>query len=100
MVILIYINRFIDKYGPDVFNQCSCYRIFLAAFVVAVKCFDDIYYPNRFYASVGGIPLRNLNDLERCFLKIMDDKTFVSKDVFDDFCLEASELPFLRFGLI
>jgi|TARA_B100000475_G_C14953732_1_gene296900 hypothetical protein len=31
---------------------------------VAAKFLDDSYYPNLFYSQLGGIPLKELNNLE------------------------------------
>jgi hypothetical protein len=35
---------------------------------VAAKFLDDSYYPNLFYSQLGGIPLKELNNLEVEFL--------------------------------
>lgn len=85
VVTLIYINRFVDKCGPNIFNQLSCYRIFLPAFVVAAKFFDDNYFSNSFYSKVGGVSRIHLNELEVQFLKVMDCNVFVSKEEYDNF---------------
>lgn len=94
LVALVYITRLVERYGSKIFNQLTCHRIFLVAFVVAVKCFDDKYYTNNFYAKVGGIPLVNLNNLEPKFLEIINYNIFVSKKEFDKFCFEAPEIKF------
>lgn len=80
VIALKYIERFIDKIfndapdkksGSSIFNQFSWYRIFLAAIVVAVKCFDDKYYSNEFYARVGGVGKKELWIIEHQFLMFM-----------------------------
>ena len=104
LVALTYITRLIEKYGPNIFNQFTCYRIFLAAFVVAVKCFDDVYYPNNFYAEVGGVEeqhlnkweVPHLNKLEVQFLQIIDFEIFVSNKEFEHGKLELEIADFVR----
>ncbi|MFA6535230.1 MAG: cyclin family protein [Candidatus Babeliales bacterium] len=80
VIALIYIERFIDKIdaimekkgGSNIFNQFSCYRIFLAALTVATKCFSDLYYSNAYYAKVGGVGIKELWTIEHQFLMIME----------------------------
>ena len=80
VIALIYIERFIDKIdaimkkkgGSNIFNQFSCYRIFLAALIVATKCFSDLYYSNVYYAKVGGVGIKELWTIEHQFLMIME----------------------------
>jgi hypothetical protein len=43
------------------------YRFF--SVVIAAKFLDDEYYKNTYYASIGGIPVLELNSLEIDFLK-------------------------------
>ena len=49
-------------------NIMTIQRLFLASLLLASKYFDDLFYNNKFYAKVGGIPCSELNDLEREFL--------------------------------
>jgi hypothetical protein len=99
VAIHIYINRFIKKYGPNIFNQFSSHRIFLAAFVIAAKCFDEIFYPDDFYASVGGVGIDHLRELQMKFLEDMDFNIFISKEEFDNFLLNASDVFLFCLGL-
>ena len=47
-----------------VIRQSNIHRILLAANVLSVKYIDDLYFKNSFYANVGGVPLKVLNELE------------------------------------
>ena len=40
--------------------------------MVAAKYYDDKYYPNAYYAKVGGISTYELNALEHLFLEYID----------------------------
>lgn len=47
------------------------FRFFLAALVIAVKYFDDLYYDNKFYAHVGGVRVAELDVMEAAFLQLI-----------------------------
>jgi hypothetical protein len=91
VIALIYIERFIDKIdaimkkkgGSNIFNQFSCYRIFLAALIVATKCFSDLYYSNAYYAKIGGIEKKELWTIEHQFLMIMESDLNVSLEEYN-----------------
>lgn len=87
VAIHIYLNRFIAKYGSNMLNLLSSYRIFLAAFVIAAKCFDDEFYPDDFYSRVGGVSFAHLRDLQIHFLEAIDFNISISKEEFDYFFL-------------
>lgn len=94
VVALIYVERFINKYGKVNFNQFTFYRIWLSALVFASKFSDDIRRTNNWNAKVGGISVGELNDLEFDFLQLMDFfetpptslySLYVSQGAFDSF---------------
>jgi hypothetical protein len=49
-------------------NVLSVHRLLLTSVVVALKSHFDIFYSNSYYAQVGGIPVTELNKLEKAFL--------------------------------
>lgn len=61
---LILIDRVLEYNPGFVLHSQNVHRILLAANVVAAKYLDDFFYKNSFYANVGGVPLRLLNELE------------------------------------
>lgn len=61
---LILIDRVLEYQPGFVLHTQNVHRILLAANVVAAKYLDDFFYKNSFYANVGGVPLRLLNELE------------------------------------
>lgn len=69
IIFLIYIDRLISKRKITV-DKCNIHRIVLISILMAVKYFDDHYFDNVHYATLGGIPLLELNELEieYCFL--------------------------------
>jgi hypothetical protein len=49
-------------------NNLSIHRLLLTSTVVALKAHNDVFYSNAYYAQVGGIPLAEMNKLEKAFL--------------------------------
>ena len=52
---------------------------------MAMKFFYDKTYKNMFYSKVGGIPLKELNDMEIEFLTLIDYNICVSTDNYNQF---------------
>jgi len=53
--------------------------------MLAAKFFDDVYYSNGFYARVGGVKTREINELEAHFLALIKYQLFVSPQEYDQF---------------
>ena len=52
--------------------------------VISTKLVDDEPYTNAYWASVGGVDLLHLNDLEIYSMKALDHRLNVSADEMDD----------------
>lgn len=50
--------------------------------LIAIKYQDDDYYRNEYYAKIGGISTRELNELEREFLHLIHYNAYVSEALF------------------
>ena len=60
---LILIDR-AQEYNPlFVVNKRNIHRLLLAANIVSAKYLDDVYYKNSFYANIGGVTVKILNEL-------------------------------------
>ena len=55
-----------------VIHPRNIHRLVLIANVVSAKYLDDLFFKNSFYANVGGVPLKVLNELEAEFLKLVN----------------------------
>lgn len=53
-------------------------RLLLAALVVAIKTFDEVYFLNTFMAKVGGIPVAAINAAELKLLQLLDFRVRMS----------------------
>lgn len=83
VLALVYIDR-VAKRDPEVaVGPLSVHRLAFLAFMVAAKLHDDVSYSNRYYAKVGGLPLKEVNSMELDFLKLLDWKTFVERGQYD-----------------
>jgi len=59
------------------------YRLLLVSNVVSTKYLEDYYYKNSYYASVGGVPLKLLNQMEIEFMRLLKFNCFVDEKVFE-----------------
>ena len=51
--------------------------------MIAAKYFDDKYYPNAYYAKVGGISTKELNALEHLFLEYIDFELYFEAEEYE-----------------
>jgi hypothetical protein len=61
---LIYIDRFVTRHGTITVNSFTIHRLLFTSLIVACKFWDDAFFSNKFYAQVGGIPLKEVNEME------------------------------------
>jgi hypothetical protein len=79
----------IGKLHPD-FDICkfNIHRLLVISVMLAAKSHDDVYYSNTFYARVAGIPVKEINYLESCFLELLGWRVRASPEEFEVY-LEA-----------
>ena len=53
--------------------------------LIALKYNEDDYFNNEFYAKVGGVTKKEIDNLEYEFLIRSEYKLFVSEDVFEKY---------------
>jgi hypothetical protein len=53
--------------------------------VIALKYNEDDIYSNKYYASVGGISMKELYALEVEFLKLINYSLFISDDLYEKY---------------
>jgi hypothetical protein len=61
----------------------SIHRLFLAAFLVAIKYLDDFGMSNTFWGKAGGCTLDEINKMEIAFGNLLDWNFFVSTEMFE-----------------
>ena len=63
---------YLDRLGQHNQHQLSNYNIhwiLVMGVVTAAKFIDDIFYTNKHYAKIAGVPLAEFNILEKYFLE-------------------------------
>merc|ERR1719424_2785366 len=63
----------------------NVHRLYLASLIVTVKYNEDLVYGNSHYARAGGIQLREVNRLERFFLRALDYDLRVLPDQYNHY---------------
>ena len=63
VISVIYIDR-LCRHSVMSLSLLNIHRIIITAVCIAAKFLDDSYYPNLFFSQLGGIPLKELNNLE------------------------------------
>lgn len=74
--VYIYSLMLLDRaqeFNPEfIIHKKNIHRLLLVSSLVAAKYLDDLYYKNSFYATVGGVTLKVLNQLEAEFLTLVN----------------------------
>ena len=86
---VIYIDRFCELNGY-ILSFKNIHRILLTACLLSIKFNEDINVNTKYYASVAGIPVEDLNNLEFYFIVKLQFTLFVDYDnykiYYDYFC--------------
>eukprot|EP01064_Diplonema_japonicum_P032054 TRINITY_DN5946_c5_g1_i1.p1 TRINITY_DN5946_c5_g1~~TRINITY_DN5946_c5_g1_i1.p1 ORF type:complete len:176 (+),score=39.63 TRINITY_DN5946_c5_g1_i1:33-530(+) len=72
------IDRFMVKKPDFKVTGNNRHRLVLSSLIVALKATVDTPYSNRFYASISGVGLEELNRLEKAFLQDIEWEVFIS----------------------
>ena len=73
IAMLIYIDRLCEL-NNFIINSYNVYKILFSSLIIAIKYNEDEYYDNKFYAKVGGLTLKEMNNLEINYLSLIDFK--------------------------
>jgi hypothetical protein len=84
IAMLIYIDRLCEL-NNFIVNSYNVYKILFSSLIIAIKYNEDEYYDNKFYAKVGGLTLKEMNNLEINYLSLIDFKLYISEEVFDNY---------------
>ena len=84
ILTLIYLDRFCE-FNSIKLKINNFHRLFLICLLVAIKYNEDLYYPNSFYAKIGGITLTDLNCMEENYLDLIEYSVFVEEELFNKY---------------
>ena len=85
---IIHINRILHHRPSFKVNSLNIHRLLLTSLLCSAKFFDDCYYNNAYYAKVGGISVKELNELEIEFLALINFDLFVHFPIYQSFYAE------------
>ena len=84
IIILIYADRMCTTSGI-ILNPHNIHRIILGCLLLAIKYNEDVYFTNEQYAKIGGVPLKEINDLESYSIDFLDYNLFISEDIYQKY---------------
>lgn len=61
-------------------TELTIHRLIIAAVAIASKANEDLFYQNAYLARVGGVQLRDFNELEAEFLRVTHYAVLISSD--------------------
>eukprot|EP00998_Keelungia_sp_KM082_P006818 NODE_3047_length_950_cov_62.871203_g3027_i0.p1 GENE.NODE_3047_length_950_cov_62.871203_g3027_i0~~NODE_3047_length_950_cov_62.871203_g3027_i0.p1 ORF type:complete len:186 (+),score=18.82 NODE_3047_length_950_cov_62.871203_g3027_i0:110-667(+) len=83
VVALVYIGRVVQSH-PSTYTASTAHRLIVTAVMLAAKARDDAFFSNEFWSQIGGLPVQQLNALERAFLRLLSFELFVDSKTFED----------------
>jgi len=89
---LILIDRMTKRHR---LTSLNVHRMIAVAFVISVKLTDDQYYGGSYYASISGVALDDLGEMEQIFLKTIEWDIYIKdsqyKKVTDNLAAAAAK---------
>ena len=70
---------------PVTINSQTVHRLILVVVLVVHKYYTDPFYLNSDISKIGGLPLKDLNDLEEEFLDIIDFNLSVDECEYEEY---------------
>lgn len=84
IVALILIDKLTETQNIQL-TSLNIHRIILASMVISIKYNEDEYYSNHFYAKVGGISPKELNELEYKLLTYLDFVVYIEPELYEKY---------------
>jgi hypothetical protein len=85
VITLIILDRVGKVDSSLMLCELNVHRLLVSAVMLAAKFHDDVYYSNAFYAKVGGLGLKEMNQLEARLLKLLNWKVNVSPQEYHEY---------------
>jgi hypothetical protein len=84
IICLIYIDKICENSSLQL-TYYNIHRIILSCMVLALKYNEDDYYSNKYYAKVGGISLKELNELEYNIMLLLQFNFFIDEITYEKY---------------
>ncbi|GJE95001.1 cyclin-domain-containing protein [Phanerochaete sordida] len=85
LITLHYIDQICARFPSFTLSSLTCHRFVITAIAVSSKALCDAFCTNSVYARVGGIPVGELNMLEREFLRMIDWSLTCTREVLQEY---------------
>ncbi|EPS97638.1 hypothetical protein FOMPIDRAFT_1166301 [Fomitopsis schrenkii] len=85
LITLHYIDQICARAPLFTLTTLTCHRFVITAITIASKTFCDVFSVNAIFAKVGGVPVDELNVLEREFLRMIDWKLTCTREVLQEY---------------
>ncbi|KAH7909954.1 cyclin-domain-containing protein [Hygrophoropsis aurantiaca] len=85
LLTLHYVDQMCSRMPLFTLSSLTCHRFIIASITVCSKGLCDTFCTNSLYARVGGIPVAELNVLEREFLHAIDWRLTCTREVLQEY---------------
>lgn len=85
LITLHYIDQICSRMPLFTLSSLTCHRFVITSIAVSSKALCDAFCTNSLYAKVGGIPIAELNMLEREFLRMIDWQLTCTREVLQEY---------------
>ncbi|KAG1751634.1 cyclin-domain-containing protein [Suillus paluster] len=85
LLTLHYVDQICARMPLFTLSSLTCHRFIIASITVCSKGLCDSFCTNALYARVGGIPVTELNVLEREFLRAIDWRLMCTREVLQEY---------------
>ncbi|KAI0093166.1 cyclin-domain-containing protein [Irpex rosettiformis] len=85
LITLHYIDQICTRIPTFTLSSLTCHRFVITSIAVSSKALCDAFSTNNLYARVGGIPVGELNMLEREFLRMIDWSLTCTREVLQEY---------------
>ncbi|KAI0688038.1 cyclin-domain-containing protein [Cytidiella melzeri] len=85
LITLHYIDQICTRIPTFTLSSLTCHRFIITSIAVSSKALCDAFSTNNLYAKVGGIPVGELNMLEREFLRMIDWSLVCTREVLQEY---------------
>jgi len=85
IIALFYLQKLFAKHNTFILTKLNVHRLLISSILISIKYNEDLFYPNSFYASIGGLHLKELNKLEANLLFLLDFDLYVQNDDLTNF---------------
>jgi hypothetical protein len=100
LLTLHYVDQICARIPLFTLSSLTCHRFIISSITVCSKGLCDSFCTNALYARVGGIPVTELNVLEREFLRAIDWRLMCTREVLQEYYINLVRTDSSgRFGL-